>query len=117
MLNVENTVLLVVLLCALLGKNPILLIRNSFIELAGGSLQDKGNKKQIEGILEKYLSPEDLLKGNYISKTGSNYLVIAYLDINSVAAAGPECIQECRQQIEMELEVPYTSIDFEVVLA
>lgn len=109
--------LLVVLLCVLLGKGPILLIRDSFIELAGGSLQDKSNKIQIEGILQKYLSQEDLLKGNYISKTGSNYLVIAYLNINGVAAAGSERIQEWRQQIEMELEKHYTSIEFEVVLA
>lgn len=109
--------LLVLLLCVLLGKGPILLIKDSFVELAGGTLQDKEQKMQIETILNKYLLPGDLLQGKYISKTGSNYLVVAYLNTKGVTEAGLEKIQKWRHQIKMELEDHYTSIQFEVVLA
>lgn len=109
--------LLVLLLCILLGKGPILLIRDSFIEIAGGTLQDKNNKSQIEEVLERYLSQDNLLKGSYISKTGSSYLVVAYLNTKGVAAAGSESVEEWRQQISTELKVHYPNVLFEIVLA
>jgi len=109
--------LLVLLLCVLLGKGPLRLIRDSFIEIAGGVLQDKNNKSQIEGILNKYLLTDGLLKGNYISKTGSSYLVVAYLNTKVVIAAGSEKIEACRRQIHDELSKRHPNVMFEIVLA
>jgi len=42
--------ILVLLLCVILGRGPIILIRDSFIEIAGGTLQNKKNKLLIEKI-------------------------------------------------------------------
>ena len=108
--------LLVLLLCVLLGKGPLLLIRDSFIEIAGGTLQNRKNKQLIEGVLQKYLSQVDMQQKNYISKTGSNYLVVAYLNIQSVTAAGCEKIEALRQQIHTELQKKFPNVMFEIVL-
>lgn len=109
--------LLVLLLCVLLGKGPLLLIRDSFIEIAGGTLQNKENKLQIEGILKKFLSQVDVQQKYYISKTGSSYLVVAYLDTKAVTAAGPEKIKTFRQQIHAELKKYFPNVLFEIVLS
>ena len=109
--------LLVLLLCVLLGKGPVVLIRDSFIELAGGTLQNKNDRSQIEGILHKYLQSDKLLTGNYISKTGSSYLVVAYLNTESVATFRSGEIQELRKKISTELKELYPNILLEVVLA
>jgi len=109
--------LLVVLLCVILGKRPILLIRDSFIEIAGGTLQNKKNKLQIEGILKKFLVQVDPRPKNYISKTGSSYLVVAYLNTKAVTATDPEKIETIRQQIHTELQQHFPNVMFEIVLS
>ena len=109
--------LLVILLCLILGKGPIFLVRDSFIELAGGTLQDKSNRVHIEGILHKHLQQDNALTGSYISKTGSNYLIVAYLDTRCLETLGSGKIKQLKEQIRMELEESYPNIMFEVVLA
>ena len=109
--------LLVLLLCVLLGKGPIVLIRDSFIELAGGTLQDGQGRVRIEAVLNQHLHQPGLLTGSYISKTGSQYLVVAYLDVAIVEQIGSEGIREIRRQIVAELGRDYPNILFETVLA
>jgi len=109
--------LLVLLLCVLLGSGPIALIRDSFIELAGGTLQDSDSRARIEAILKRHLAQDGLLTGSYISKTGSQYLVVAYLSITEVERLGPDKLQELRRQILAELGQDYPSLLFEAALA
>ncbi len=109
--------LLVLLLCVLLGKGPLLLIRDSFIEIAGGTLQNKKNRQLIEGVLQKYLSQVEVQQKSYISKTGSSYLVVAYLNTQSVTAAGSEKIEKLRQQTQTELQKNLPNVMFEIVLS
>ena len=109
--------LLVLLICVLLGKGPLLLIRDSFIEIAGGTLQNRKNKVQIEAILDKFLSQVDQQHKSFISKTGSSYLVVAYLKTKAVAATGPEKIEQFRQQILAELQKQFPHVMFEIVLS
>jgi len=109
--------LLVLLLCLLLGKGPILLIKNSFIELAGGTLQDSATKKDIEGILTTYLQQDSLITGSYISKTGSSYLVVAYLNTPSIGRLGIDHVQQLVEQIRADLQKHYPTISFEAVLS
>ncbi len=109
--------LLVLLLCVLLGKGPLLLIRDSFIEIAGGTLQNRKNKLKIEEILQRFLARVDGQHKNYISKTGSSYLVVAYLNTRAVTAAGSEEIETLRQQIHTELHKLFPNVLFEIVLS
>ena len=109
--------LLVLLLCVLLGSGPIALIRDSFIELAGGTLQDSDSRARIEAILKRHLADDGLLTGHYISKTGSQYLVVAYLSITEVDRLGPDKLRVLRRQLVAELERAYPAVLFEAVLA
>ena len=116
-LNYIGDALLVIILVVFLGKQPFILIRDSFIEIAGGTLQNQAEKKNIESILENHLSSDDLLTGNYISKTGSSYLVVAYINAQAFDEVGFEKMREMKGLIIKELKVSHQDVIFEIVLA
>lgn len=109
--------ILVILLVLLLGKDPFILVKDSFVELAGGTLQNKEEKKAIEDILEKHLSGDNLLKDSYISKTGSSYFVIAYLNAKGLDDIGYEKLEQMKEQTLQRLKQSYQHSMLEVVLA
>lgn len=109
--------ILVIVLCLLLGKDPFILIRNSFIEIAGGTLQNKEEKNKIESILINSLSEDKLLINSYISKTGSSYLVVAYVNLQAIENLGVETITQKKVFIQHALGEAFNDILFEIVLA
>lgn len=109
--------LLVILLVLLLGKTPFILVRDSFIELVGGTLQNKTEKDNIESILNNYLNHTDLLKDSYISKTGSSYLVVAYINVHALNDVGYEKLELIKEQISRKLNESYQNAMLEIVLA
>lgn len=109
--------LLVILLVLLLGKTPFILVRDSFIELVGGTLQNKTEKDNIESILNNYLNHTDLLKDSYISKTGSSYLVVAYINVHALNDVGYEKLELIKKQISRKLNESYQNAMLEIVLA
>lgn len=108
--------ILVLILVLFLGKVPFKIIRNSFIELAGGTLQNKEEKKDIEDILNKYLSKNNLLKNSYISKSGSSYIVVAYIDTEQLDILNAKNILKMKNIIIKDLEKIQNEILFELVL-
>ncbi len=108
--------LLVVILVLLLGKEPFILVRQSFIELAGGILQNQQEKKNIEMILETHLDSNHLLKQSYISKTGSSYLIIAYIDLQKLAHSNYENLSLTKEKIIKKLNEDYPNTLLEFVL-
>lgn len=109
--------LLVILLVLLLGKTPFILVRDSFIELVGGTLQNETEKDNIESILNTYLNHTDLLKDSYISKTGSSYLVVAYINVHALNDIGYEKLELIKKQISIKLNKSYQNVLLEIVLA
>ena len=99
--------LLVIALVFLFGKEPFKLVRNAFIELAGGTLQDTKQKEHIESIIGKHLTEDELLVDSYISKTGSCYLVVAYISITKLHTLEAKAIKAVKQAIEAELNQHY----------
>ena len=116
-LNYIGDSLLVMLLVVLLGKEPFVLVRDSFVEIAGGTLQNKAEKTNIEEILENSMPCDELLKDVYISKTGSNYFVVAYLDSKMLEKVGIEKILQTKEKVSATLRENYQNTVFEVVLA
>lgn len=116
-LNYIGDAILVILLCVLLGKEPFVLVRDSFIEIAGGVLQNQNEKKRIEEILKKHLSSDEILIDSYISKTGSSYLVVAYLSAQSLDKIGLKKILQTKGLIINDLKESYQDAMFEIVLA
>jgi len=115
-LNYIGDAILVLILCLVIGKMPFVLTYNSFIELAGGTLQNKEEKQCIEAILDNYLSSDEVLLDSYISKTGSNYLVIAYLCSKNLDKLGLQKTIELKKQIISDLQKHYQDTVFEMVL-
>ena len=116
-LNYIGDSILVILLCLLLGKSPAMLIRDSFIELAGGTLQNQVEKETIEGILIKHLPYKELLVDSYISKTGSSYLVVAYLSAQELEKLGFKKITQIKARINKNLKKQHQDFIFEIALA
>jgi divalent metal cation (Fe/Co/Zn/Cd) transporter len=108
--------LLVIILVLLLGKGPFVLVRDSFVEIAGGTLQNKEEKESIEKMLEKHLAG-GLLNKSYISKTGSNYLIVAYLNTESINSLDYDSIEQVRFEALEELSLTYKHIMLEIVIA
>lgn len=108
--------ILVLLLSVFLVKEPFALIRDSFVELAGGTLQNEDEKENIESILNEYID-DDVLQDDFISKTGSSYLVVAYLSGESMEELGPEQLELLKEQILARLKEDYPHAIFEIALA
>lgn len=108
--------LLVILLVLLLGKGPFVLVRDSFIELAGGQLQNQQDRAKILAILQAKFGQQGLLKDSFISKTGSSYLVVAYIDSQSLEAMTISDLMVHKQAIMAELAAMYPNSTFEIAL-
>ena len=81
--------------------SPIIIIKNAFIELGGGTLKNKEEKEQIEKVIHQVVKGVfsfDL----YITKMGSGYMVVVYVE-----SENDDCgIQEYRlaqQEIKQKL--------------
>lgn len=108
--------MLVIVLVLILVKDPIVLARDSFIEMAGGTLQNKQEKQKIECILHQCL-PFNGLKESYISKTGSNYFIVAYISAEEIDNIGSKKLEQLKQTTLAVLQQRYQHVMFEVALA
>lgn len=108
--------ILVIILSIFLLKEPFVLIRDSFVEMAGGTLQDEAEKEEIEDILREFIAA-DVLKDSYISKTGSSYFILAYLSGQGIDGMGSEKLAQVKVQILKRLKESYQHSMFEIALA
>jgi len=115
-LNYIGDAILVIILCLLLGKEPFILVKNSFIELVGGTLQNAEEKEKIEQLLQTNFSVNNLLLKSHISKTGSSYLIIAYLNSHQLDDLGYQKITDMKNKITEQLNNRYPDSLFEMVL-
>jgi cation diffusion facilitator family transporter len=107
--------ILVFILALLLIKEPFELIRDSFVELAGGTLQNKEEKEKIEKILTEHLTI-DLLKKSYISKTGSSYFIVAYINGQGIDKIGFEKLEQIKAETLSELKKIHQYVMFEIAI-
>ncbi|RJG47920.1 cation transporter [Motilimonas pumila] len=108
--------LLVIVLVLLLGKGPFVLVRDSFIELAGGQLQNQQDRAKIMAVLEARFGTEGMLKDSFISKTGSSYLVVAYIDSQALGSLSMADLMTHKHHIVAELADTYPNSTFEIAL-
>ncbi|MDG1804846.1 cation transporter [Flavicella sp.] len=74
--------IIVILMCLIMIQSPLKIIKDAFIELSGGTLQNKEDKILIETTIEKVIS-KGISYETYISKVGSGYLIVIYLNPNT----------------------------------
>jgi divalent metal cation (Fe/Co/Zn/Cd) transporter len=102
----------VLILAALLIKEPLTIIRESVIELAGGTLQDQEKRKNFETAIYSNM-PETLkVEEIFISKNGSQYIVIIYISTDETYYTKKDII-ETKNKISgiLSKDHPYLSLD------
>jgi predicted Co/Zn/Cd cation transporter (cation efflux family) len=94
---------------------PFKIIRESFIELGGGVLQDKSSKNLIENAIDVSLSPSFIKKSSYISKLGSNYFIAVFITskTNDIQL---DSIENFRKDVLNLLIPEFNNVKFEVIV-
>jgi len=108
--------IIVLLMCLVFFTMPLKIIRESFIELGGGILQDTATKEMAEKTITELL-PSSLSKQSiYISKLGSSYFVLVYLssDTNTIDLSH---IETLRNKIEQTLTKSLTNMKLEIIVS
>ncbi len=108
--------IIVLLMCLVFFTMPLKIIRESFIELGGGLLQDTATKEMAEKAISEAL-PANLSKQSiYISKLGSSYFILVYLtsDTNTIELSNIEAL---RTKIQQELSNALTNIKLEIIVS
>ena len=106
--------IIVVLLCLVMLASPISIIKNAFIELGGGSIQDQKVKQNMESAIEKIISGQ-LSFELFITKLGSGYLIIIYVDAETETINVKE-LKMIQKKIKEELEKKPPTIFVELSL-
>ena len=106
--------IIVVVLCIFMITSPLSIIRNAFIELGGGTIQNKEEKQQIEATIKAVVSNEYTFE-SFISKIGSGYLIVVYINPNAETIHVDD-FKLIRQRIKDELKDCYPAIYVETTL-
>jgi divalent metal cation (Fe/Co/Zn/Cd) transporter len=102
----------VLILATMLIKEPLTIIRESVIELAGGTLQDQEKREEFETVINSNM-PENLrIEGIFISKNGSQYIVLIYISTDETFYSRKDII-ETKDKITgiLSKEHPHLSLD------
>jgi predicted Co/Zn/Cd cation transporter (cation efflux family) len=106
--------IIVVLLCFVMIGSPLSIIKNAFIEMGGGTIQDQKIKKNMEDSIERIISGQ-LTFQSFITKLGSGYLIIIYLDAETETVNVKE-LREIQVNLKEELQKKYPTIFVEIAL-
>ncbi|WP_282124669.1 cation transporter [Algibacter mikhailovii] len=114
LLYIGDAIVVLILALYLLGI-PIKVIKEAFVEMGGGVIQDKAIKLDILNVLEHNLPPEFEMTAQYISKTGSGFFVVMYLNPNSEMVSVSK-IDDVRRSILTKLRAKYHNVEVELVI-
>lgn len=104
----------VLILAAMLIKEPLSIIRDSVIELAGGTLQDNAKREYFEGVIKDNILKEYTIEDIFISKNGSKYIVIIYISTISDSYFRKDIIA-MKEKIYGILSKDYQYLSLEVI--
>lgn len=108
--------IIVLIMCLLFFTMPLKVIRESFIELGGGVLQDTATKDMAEQAITELLPAHLNKQSIYISKLGSSYFVLVYLssETNSIDLSEMELLEE---RIQETLLHALTNVKLEIIVS
>jgi divalent metal cation (Fe/Co/Zn/Cd) transporter len=70
------------ILVVLLVSEPVHIVRDAVVELAGGTVQNREDREAIQAAVAEAVQDPFVLDSSYISKTGSRYLVVSTVTLN-----------------------------------
>jgi len=98
-----------ILIVFLAIKEPIVVLKNGFIELANGVVTNEDTKQKIEKIVQENL-PEDMeIKNCHIHKTGMSFRILVHIDTQTDHININE-LSEKSQKIKEELSNHYEHV-------
>ncbi|AOY78470.1 hypothetical protein BJL90_19645 [Clostridium formicaceticum] len=102
----------VLILVSILIKEPLAIIRESVIELAGGTLQDKEKREAFERAVYLNMPKTFNIEDIFISKNGSKYIVLIYISTDEAVYPRKDII-ETKDKITgiLSKDHPYLSLD------
>lgn len=106
--------IIVILMALLLLNTPFQVIKEGFIELGGGSLQNQESVQQIESIIQNHLPDGLAIDRCHISKTGSSHLVLIYATSNKQTIALDK-LSQFRKSIHENIDVDFPNSEVEIV--
>ena len=116
LLYIGDALLVVVLAISMLGQ-PIRIIREAFVELAGGKVQDDKKHQAIAQKVNQALTDIGLKAESLnISKTGSSYLVIVGLSLDALSNEQSRQVMVVKSSLQGSLASDLTFVDVEMVL-
>ncbi|MBC7005050.1 cation transporter [Photobacterium sp. BZF1] len=116
LLYIGDALLVVVLAISMLGQ-PVRIIKEAFVELAGGKLQNDQQHQEIAQKVSLALGEKGLeAKTLNISKTGSSYLVIVGLSLASLNNEQSSQVMGVKSSLQDALADDLTFVDVEMVL-
>ncbi|MGF1753436.1 cation transporter [Vibrio makurazakiensis] len=109
--------ILVITLALMMITQPINIMKEAFVELAGGKLQDNESYQDIKSRVESQLfASKHHITTLHISKTGSSYLVVIGLDLATLKPESQNTLINEKKQLQEKLECSYPFIDVEMTL-
>ena len=105
--------ILVIILVLFMVKEPLKIVKNSFFEMIGSTLQNKEDEDRIENVLKNCFHTKD----NYIFKVGSSYLVIVYIGIQNLDKLAVQKLQESKEKAAQKLDENYKNLTIELILS
>ena len=115
-LNQIGDSIIVVVLCVLVLYQPIKLVRDSFVEVSGGALNDRAVANEIRSIVSAHIDEEEI-SDLFISKTGSAYLVAAFMRPGFFVASSARELVRLKRDVKEELEARLGYVAFELALS
>lgn len=110
--------LLVCILVLFVFIQPLRVLKEAFIELAAGKLQDEVQHQTIDSKVKGKLKNFEIeAESINISKTGSSYLILIEISINTLKTKKSEHISGLKQQLSEELESDYPYVYVDIILA
>jgi predicted Co/Zn/Cd cation transporter (cation efflux family) len=106
--------LIVIAMSILMLGTPLKIIKNAFIELGGGTLQNQNEKQEIESAISEVIQG-GFSFSSYISKVGSGYLVVVYIASENKNLSLAE-YKIVRQKIKQKLNESIPTIMVEIAL-
>ncbi|KLN63433.1 MULTISPECIES: cation transporter [Vibrio] len=107
--------LLVLTLALLMIGQPIGIIREAFVELAGGKLQNEQQHQDISDLVTEHFAKQEIERLN-ISKTGSSYLVVIGVSLQQLQQQDKAVWHEQKALLTKVLVSKYPFVDVEVVV-
>jgi len=107
--------IIVLIICLLFINMPLKIIRDAFIELGGGVLQDNPSKQLIEKAIDASLSPAFVKQASYISKLGSSYFIAVFVTSES-GVIHLDSIETFRKDVLKLLHPQFQNVKIEVIV-